>query len=199
MPGFVDFQEVKSKVSFASAIDLLDLQLKKSGNQWRGFCPACETGGERALVITDQRGFYCFADKAGGDVIALAAHILNLPAKEAAQELAQRAGIVQVNSTGNNSSRERGGQRQEGSPHQGGMQPLQHLEHEHDAIVALGFDVEFCKAHGIGYATKGVVRGSIAIPFRDQQGRLLGYLGVQDLTYLPPDFQTNIVPFQKRA
>jgi hypothetical protein len=65
--------------------------------------------------------------------------------------------------------------------------------------VALGFDPEFCERHGIGYAPRGVVRGSVAIPFRNADGVLLGYIGVQDLTYLPPDFTANVVPFKKTA
>ena len=100
MTQFVDFALVKEKVSFADAISYLNLNLKPSGNQWRGKCPACNSGGDRALVVTEGKGFFCFALKKGGDQIALAAHILDLSAKDAAQELAGRAGIVPfVNAT----------------------------------------------------------------------------------------------------
>ena len=50
MGTFIDFTEVKAKVSFAETVALLKLDLKSSGNQWRGPCPACNAGGERALV-----------------------------------------------------------------------------------------------------------------------------------------------------
>lgn len=193
--AFIDFDEVKSAVSFGGAVELLNLQLKKSGNQWRGACPACESGGDRALVLTEGRGFFCFSDKKGGDVIALTAHILGLSAKDAAQELAKRAGIVPV---------------QEGTVHRKStvpeseaagskLQPLSYLEHAHDAVIALGFDPEFSERHGLGYAPRGVCRGSVAIPFRDEQGVLLGYIGVQDISYIPPDFTSNVVPLKRRA
>lgn len=55
------------------------------------------------------------------------------------------------------------------------------------------------KEHGVGYAPGEVCRGSVAIPIRDEQGILLGYFAVQDLTYMPPDFQPNVVAFTKRA
>lgn len=193
---FVDFADVKDAVSFADAISYLNLKFKAAGSQWRGACPTCQTGGDRALVLTEGRGWYCHAQKAGGDVIALAAHILGVKPKEAALELAQRAGIVPVDNVPYKKnvtvpeSEGVGGSK---------LQPLSYLEHEHDLVTALGLDPQWCKENGVGYAPRGVVRGSIAIPFRDDQGVLLGYFGVQDLTYLPPDFQTNVVKFAKRA
>ena len=192
---FVDFQAVKEAVCFADAVHYLDLAMKKQGNQFRGICPKCG-GNERGLVLTEGKGYFCFSDHKGGDVIALAAHVLNIPTKEAAQRLAELAGIVQVPSTSTPAKPtvpESEGA--EGSK----LSPLSSLEPEHDAVVALGFDPEFCKLHGIGYAPRGVVRGSVAIPFRDEHGVLLGYIGLQDITYIPPNFQTNVVPFQKRA
>lgn len=197
MRTFIDFAEVKEKVSFADAISYLKLGLKGSGNQWRGPCPACNSGGDRALVVTEGRGFYCFANKKGGDQIALAAHVLEVPAKEAAQELAERAGIVPVGKgtvPGTSSRTVPESEGVEGSK----LSPLSYLEHEHDAVAAVGFDPEFCKQHGIGYAPRGLMRGTIAIPFRDEQGVLLGYVGVEDCR-IPEDFKTNVVPLRKRA
>lgn len=195
---FIDFLAVKEAVSFADAIRFLDLELKRSGNQWRGVCPTCG-GNDRGLVVTEGRGWYCWSLKKGGDVIALAAHALGVTAKEAAQELAQRAGIVPVQDTSSNT-----GTRSRTVPESEGregskLSPLSYLEHDHEAVIALGLAPEFCEQQGIGYAPRGVVRGSIAIPFRDERGALLGYFGVQELTYVPADFQpTNIVPFTKR-
>jgi DNA primase len=204
MPNFVDFAAVKEAVSFSAAIELLDLKLKQSGNQWRGRCPTCANSGDRALVITEGRGFYCWGVKKGGDQIALAAHVLDLPAKEAAHELAKRAGLIEDrNSTGSGTSTS-GRVQSRTVPESeavGGskLSPLSYLEPDDEAVAALGLDPAFCKEHGIGYASRGVVRGSVAIPFRDEHGRLLGYFGVQELTYIPPDFQTNVVRLPKRA
>ena len=197
MPGFIDFNEVKERVSFADTVSLLNIGLKQAGNQWRGPCPSCQTGGDRALVVTEGRGYYCFAQKKGGDQIALAAHILELSPKEAAQELAEKAGIVPVRS----STVQRKSTTVPESEAEGGskLSPLSYLETDHDAVLALGFDPEIARNLGIGYAPRGVCRGSVAVPIRDPTGALLGYLGVQDITYLPPDFQTNVVPLQRRA
>jgi DNA primase len=201
MSGFVDFAALKEAVSFSAAIDLLDLDLKRSGNQWRGPCPSCHSAGARALVVTEGRGFYCWGQRKGGDQIALAAHVLELPAKEAAQQLAERAGIVPVPERDSTSGkvpshstvppRARAKETEK-------LQPLTYLESDHEAVFAVGFDPEFCKHHGIGYAPKGVARGHVLIPFRDEDGKLLGYVGVTE-AWLPADFQTNLVKFPKRA
>lgn len=194
--SFVDFAALKEAVSFSAAIDLLNLSLKQSGNQWRGPCPSCARAGDRALVITDGRGFYCWGIKKGGDVIALAAHVLTLSAKDAAQELAERAGIVPVPER-NSTSTVRSPTVPESEGVGGSkLSPLSYLEHGHEAVVAAGFDPEFCELHGIGYAPRGMMKGTIAIPFRDVAGNLLGYIGVEDCR-IPSDFMTNVVKFKR--
>jgi hypothetical protein len=195
MTKFVDFAEVKEKISFFDAIGYLKLNLKQSGNQWRGPCPACNSGGDRALVITDGKGWFCFALKKGGDQIALAAHILDIGAKEAAFALAEMAGIVPVHSTSTRSSPT---VPQSDEVRGKSLEPLSYLEPEHDAVIAIGFDPDVAQSLGIGYAPRGIMRGTVAVPIRDAHGVLKGYIGIESAT-LPADFQTNVVPFKKRA
>jgi len=49
--------------------------------------------------------------------------------------------------------------------------------------------------------TKGAGQGSVLIPVRDEHGEIAGYVGVQELTYVPKDFQPpqNVVQFKKKA
>jgi len=188
---FIDFAEVKTRFSFADTVAILGVALKHSGNQWRGPCPICRTGGERALVVTDGKGFYCFAARKGGDQIALVAHIKDMPLKEAAHWM---MGTVPVNSTvpGTVPESERG---QEGART---LAPLSYLEADHPAVDAVGFSTEVAKRLGIGYAGKGIMRGTVAVPVRDERGVLQGYIGVTEAK-LPPDFTPNVVAFKKSA
>lgn len=196
MRTFIDFAEVKERVSFADAVSHLSLELRRSGNQWRGPCPTCQSGGDRALVVTEGKGFFCFAQKKGGDQIALAAHILELSVKDAAQELAKRAGMV-TDREDRSTTVSRTVPESEGA---GGskLSPLSYLEPEHDAVVAIGFDPIVAKDLGIGYAPRGIMRGTVAIPIRDEDGILRGYIGIEEAR-LPADFQTNVVPLKRRA
>lgn len=195
MAKFTDFADLKSRVSFAQTVSALKLDLKQSGNQWRGKCPACLKGGDRALVVTEGKGFFCFADGNGGDQIALVAHILNLQVKDAAAELAARTGTVHITSTMNSKTVPESGDGKEGART---FQPLTYLEADHPAVDAIGFSAEICAKLGIGYAGKGIMRGTVAIPIRDETGALLGYIGIQEAK-LPPNFTTNIVSFPKTA
>jgi DNA primase len=193
---FIDFADLKAKLTFGETVQLLGLEFKQSGNQWRGACPVCKGAAERSLVITDGKGWFCFIAHKGGDQIALASHILGIGMKEAALHLAEQAGMVPVQST-STSTKDTSPPSTEDKGE--GLEPLCYLEPDHEAVVSLGFDPEWCSQHGVGYAPKGVCRGSVAIPFRDDHGVLLGYIAVQDVVYLPPDFQSNVVPLRKRA
>ena len=197
---FIDFAALKDQVSFADTIELLKLRLTFAGNQWRGPCPVCNSGGDRALVVTAGKGFFCFALKKGGDQIALTAHILELSAKDAAQELARRAGIVQEGTSNTTSTRSRQARTVPESEGAGDskLSPLSYLEHDHDAVHAVGFDPEVAKELGIGYAPRGLMRGTVAVPIRDERGTLLGYIGIEEAR-LPSDFTPKVVPLRKQA
>ena len=87
---YIDFATVKEQVPIEQAIERLGLSLKERNGQWRGPCPACQSGGERALVVTPaKRAFYCFGGRVGGDVIAFVAHIRDCSMKDAAEFLAE--------------------------------------------------------------------------------------------------------------
>lgn len=170
---FIDFQEIKKTVTVEDAAARLALQLKPSGLQMRGPCPACKSGGDRALVITPaKQAFYCFGTNQGGDVIALAAHIKACSMKEAAEFLAG-SGKVQPAPSGP-------------VPAQGdtvpenkkaGLNPLTYLLPDHPAVQALGLLPETCSHFGAGYAPKGIMRGRLAIPVHDPNGQLVAYCG----------------------
>lgn len=149
----VDFAELKARLSIEQVAEMLGLDAKQQNGQLRCRCPVHD-GGSRALVITPAKeSFYCFAPecKTGGDLIALYAHVKQLPVKEAAGELARLAGV--------------------------GLEPLAYLETKHPAVEALGITHEQAAHIGIGYAARGTLIGRVAIPIRDQEGKLICYAG----------------------
>lgn len=174
MGGFVDFQEIKQNVRIEDAAERLGLQIKKSGSQLRAPCPSCQSGGDRALVITPSKSAaYCFAEKRGGDVIWLVAHIQGVGMKEAAEFLAGNSTSEPVRS-----QRAVPEERKERGPKSGeGFSPLPYLDPAHEALSGLQIAEETLRYFGAGYAPKGVLRGFLALPLYTFDNVLRGYVG----------------------
>ena len=188
MSKFIDFAELKKRFSILEVAELLDLPIKKEGDKYRTSCPVCDTDDDRAIVITPSKEvFYCHAAGKGGDLIALAAHVEKLGMRDAAEFIHRSLTVPEkVGSSPNNVKSE--------------LQPLSYLEHNHDLVAQIGFDPEAAERLGIGYAKKGLMRGTVAIPLRTDDGVLLGYIGINN-GRLPKDLQstdTIIVAFRKK-
>ena len=54
---------------------------------------------------------------------------------------------------------------------------LQHLDASHPYLAGRGFEPETVEHFGLGYCAKGLMKGRIAIPVRDEEGRLVAYAG----------------------
>lgn len=183
---FIDFTEIKERINVDDAISFLGLQMRQVGPvQWRGPCPRCSEGGERALVLTRGKGFYCWASKKCGDVIALVAHIRGSGMKEAAAEIAAHFGTVQSRRDSNSPR---------GTVPQGAtgkdkatpqptrvLTPLSYLQATHEAVQALGVSPGTCERFGAGLAAKGIMAqvggARLAIPIHDRSGQLIAYCG----------------------
>jgi DNA primase len=57
------------------------------------------------------------------------------------------------------------------------LQPLSYLEAEHDLVLAVGIAPDTALHFGAGYAPRGIMRGRLAIPIHDRDGKLLAYCG----------------------
>jgi DNA primase len=197
---FVDFTELKARMSIVEAVELLGIDMHIRGDQLRASCPHCG-GGDRTLVVTPSKGVYfCFKDGKGGDMIALAAHVREESVKDAAAFLAGTK-VALTSTSKNRTSRTSSTPPEErGREETQKLQPLSYLECEHEAVVAVGFNPLVAKRLGIGYASKGIMRGLVAIPIRDEDGILQGYVGV-DEARLPKDFQMpeNVIPMRKQS
>ncbi|MEM6931973.1 MAG: CHC2 zinc finger domain-containing protein [Pseudomonadota bacterium] len=172
--SYLDFDAIKADHPIGDVAERLGLDLKRSGKQMRGKCPVCEGSGDRNLVITPEKGvYYCFSDGRGGDVIALVGHIARLSAKQAATWIAGS-----TDKLGKTDPKEKKGSER-------GFKPLDYLDPEHQAVQAVGFEADDAQALGIGYAPRGVLRGTVAVPIRNDDGSIAGYIGIIEAK-LPP-------------
>jgi DNA primase len=177
---FVDFAELKTRVSFDQAAQMLGLSLQPHGNQYRAPCPACKTGGDRALVVSPTKSlFFCFAAKSGGDVIALTAHIRGIPVKEAADQLDRAFGTVQNGTSTVSKNRATVPQAPEARK-QPAFDPEAYaarLDASHASLAPLGISAETLKAWKAGYSNSGTNRGRLAIALHDRDGNIMGFAG----------------------
>lgn len=172
--SFLDFSEIKAANPISEVVERLGLNMNKSGASLRGKCPVCESGGDRNLVVTPEKNVYfCFADGKGGDVLQLVSHVKRIGVKEAAQWL-----------SGPSSAKEK----EKGEKPTAGFTPLDYLESDHEAVIALGFEPADADRIGIGFAKRGIMKGLVAVPIRLTDGRLCGYIGISEAK-LPPGFK----------
>lgn len=182
MSGYVDFKELKSSVTIEQVVKMLGLNLRKQGNQLRGRCPIHKGTSEREFVITPGKGlFFCFGPCGGGDMITLAAKVRGLSNREAARFIAEHFGGVGAprNRTVSGNGSPQPGSTTAGQDQKADriLQPLAYLEPVHELVQGLGVSPEAASDFGAGYAPKGIMRGRLAIPIRDRNGRLLAYCG----------------------
>lgn len=179
----LDFAQIKRDHNIKDVAERLGLTLKKNGATYRCPCPSGE-GNERGFVITPEKGvFYSFPKQKGGDCISLVAFVQGCDLKTAAAWITGDQNVPEKKKRVEPAEKE-----PEAKPSEG-FKPLAYLQPDHPAVDALGFDPEFAKQHGIGYAPRGVMRGLVAIPVRDSKGRLMGYIGTVDAR-LPSTWRT---------
>lgn len=179
--SFVSFAEVKERVSIGQVVQQLGIPLTKQGRQLRGACPACKSGGPRALTVNEEKGaYYCFAQGRGGDQIALAAHILGIPVKEAALRLAGNGTSTVPREQSLKGELPRNSSQPPSPPARKGFDAEAYaarLDPEHDALAVLNLSATTLRDFKAGYTGSGVLRGRLALPVHDRQGNVLGYVG----------------------
>jgi DNA primase len=89
--GLLD--EIKSRTDIVDCISSY-VQLKKSGQNWKGVCPFHAEKTPSFMVSQAKQIFHCFGCGAGGDVITFVMKYENLSFQEALNLLAKKAGIA---------------------------------------------------------------------------------------------------------
>lgn len=195
---YVDFKAVKAAIPLDRAAKLLGLEVKPSGAQLRAPCPACQSSDDRALALTPSKGvFFCHHAQIGGDVIALAGHLLGLSAKDAAEWLQdilpdQRdVTVPQKPEVGTNRPNSNLGSkpRNSASPVLGSTPPARtfdpsafaaKLEYNSE-VEALGYTEEEASSFRIGFH-----RGHVYIPNIYPSGTIAGWSKLVDGKLVPP-------------
>jgi DNA primase len=177
--NYIDFAEIKRRISLSQCATMLGLQLKQSGNQMRCACPV-HGGGERTLVVTPDKGFYCFNDKKGGDQVALVAHVKQISNRDAAEAICLHFALDLLKEPKETTRPTKAAEPPAPARMPKGFDPeayARRLDPAHEKLADLGVSAETFKFFGAGHSNGGVNRGRLAIPLHDRNGGFVCYFG----------------------
>jgi DNA primase len=193
---WIDFSALKQQVSVRDVLArygmLAGLQEKKPG-RLVGPCPI--HGGKNGTsfnVDTAKNVFHCFSECGGGNVLDLVMKIDKCSIREAGEKLSDWFGLTFERSRRSTASK---APRSEATEAQATAspparpintttsnppldRPLRDLNPDHPYLAAArGLTIPTIREFGIGYCSRGLMRGRIAIPIHDEHGRLVAYAG----------------------
>ena len=176
MSAWVSFAEVKRRVRLHQVLQSYGVDwLRRSGSdQYRGRCPIHQGQGQEAFHANLARDmFHCFACGAGGNVLDFVSAMESCSMRDAALRL--QASAMGVAGSGSEvASRKLVTKKREGDA------PLVFaldLNPAHPYLSERGIEASTVRYFGVGYCGRGLMRGRIAIPIHDAQGRLVAYAG----------------------
>lgn len=199
--NWVDFKALRAKLDFALVLGQYGIPVKQGGKQHHGFCPLPNHNGKRnspSFSANLERGiFQCFGCGAKGNVLEFAALMENVDPKDGAalRGIAVRLQERYCPELGKTAPAV--GSPPASTPKSVKTQPeksvvvnapldfeLKGLDSKHPYLMGRGFTAETVARFGLGYCSRGLLRGRIAIPLHDANGTLVGYGGrvVDDTT-----------------
>ena len=192
---WIDFTALKRQVSIKDVLSryglLAGLHEKKPG-RLVGPCPI--HGGKNGTsfnVDLEKNVFHCFSQCGGGNVLDLVMKIEKCSIREAGEKVSDWFGL----------KFERSGRKAASKPTESVAKPavatpspprsnadgsgpnppleraLKDLNPDHPYLVTRGLTIPTIKTFEIGYCTRGLMRGRIAVPVSDEHATLLAYAG----------------------
>ena len=192
MNTWINFKELREKLEFETVLRDYGVEVKRNGTQHKGPCPLPGHQGERkasAFSAELQRGlFRCFGCGRKGNVLEFVALMEGVDPENGA---ALRSVAVRLQEKYLKQKRVPSPPQErvkpvnppkEGTPRVTAVNApldfeLKGLDPVHPGIQQLGFTEETAKTFGFGVTDRGSLKGRIAIPLHDSQGRLVGYAG----------------------
>lgn len=229
MSTWIDFAELRQKLDFAAVLRHYGVELKiRRGVQHQGFCPLPTHKGERRSpsfsANLEKKAFHCFGCQAKGNVIEFAARMEGFDPDDPRQLRQAALRLVEYFGVGNGAGD--APHRKQNPPVKASDAPvsdpsaqqnaepavtdsaivnapldftLRKLDVEHAYLKARGLTAQTIEHFGLGYCSRGLMQGRIAIPLHDPEGRLIGYAGrIVDDSRVSPDCPKYLFPSPRK-
>lgn len=186
MNAWIDFKELRQRLSFADVLRHYGVDLNVKGDQHHGFCPLPSHGGKRnsaSFSANLKKGIWqCFGCNQKGNLLDFAVLMERAnpengnDVRRVAFELRDR---FLASSPGTTTPT---GEAEEGEAENVIVNApldfeLKGLDPTHPYLRDRGFTAETIAHFGLGYCSRGLLRNRIAIPMHNGEGKLVGYAG----------------------
>jgi DNA primase len=220
---WINFNVLRKGLSFEKVLQLygVDVRRKAPGNRHVGFCPLPTHQGKRRSpsfsAKLDFGVWQCFGCKASGNVLDFAVRMEGLDPQDR-QHLRQVSLRLQQTFHVPGASDRNPGKENRSAPKPRSTPPpqppaapakpklpvvvnqpldfeLKDLDPEHPYLTERGFQRETIRHFGLGYCNRGLMKGRVAIPLHDHEGRLVGYGGrLVDDSVIDADHPKYLLP-----
>lgn len=210
--GWVDFKEVKAEVGIEDILGHYGLlgDLRRKGDELVGYCPIHDRKRQynkgAFWANTDKNAFQCFACGASGNILDFVMAMEGVEVREAALLVQDwfQVGEGEELAKGKEAPPEPG-PRESAEP--GEVNPPLtfelKLEPEHSYLEERGLEEKTVQHFGLGFASRGIMAGRIAIPIHNERGELVAYAGRwpgdegwpedEDKYKLPSNFHKHLI------
>ena len=188
---WINFKELRAKLKFSAILEHFGVAVNGSRTQYHGPCPLPGHRGSRnsfSFSANFDRGiFQCFGCGAKGNTLEFAALMSGVDVKDgtALRKVAlalQTKFFPEGTSTRTKQIANSPAAEKSQSLTTAVNAPLDFalkgLDGSHPYLLGCGFSPETIQHFGLGFCSRGILKGKIAIPLHSQAGELLGYAGL---------------------
>lgn len=192
MPTWIDFKELRAKLKFESLLRFYQIEVHRKGDQHQGPCPLPNHRGKKAPLAFSAnltRGiFQCFGCGAKGSALdfAILMEGANPQDGREVRNVALKLRRELLTNVMPVCSKRFPTKAPKAAPPAGKPKvlvnapldfELKELEADHLCLLKTGLVGTTTTCFGLGYCSRGMFKGRIAIPLHDGGGKLVGYAG----------------------
>lgn len=188
---WINFKELRARLKAEDVLRFYNIEPIRNGDQHNGVCPLPSHSGTNSMpsfsVNLEKGIFQCFGCKAKGNILEFAALMEGVdPADGSA--LRKVAVKLQAKFFPEGVSSKSGEKPTDKEPVATPLDlklavnvpldfELKGLEGNHPFLTSRGYSSQTVAYFGIGFCSRGLLAGRLAIPLHDDEGKLIGYAG----------------------